>query len=213
MLPVMDNSRKYDKEGRYLPLVEEFYSIQGEGFNTGKAAYFIRLGGCDVGCSWCDSIYSWNPDLHPLVETERIVKNVIDSGTDSVVVTGGEPLMWNLELLCTSLKRKNKKTFIETSGVFPLSGNWDWICLSPKKNFPPLPEICNLADELKIIVENKSDIEWAEKYGALVSTQCNLYLQPEWSRFEKIIPEIVDYVKRNTKWNISLQVHKFMHIP
>jgi 7-carboxy-7-deazaguanine synthase len=209
----MDNNRIYDKEGKYLPLVEKFYSIQGEGFNTGKAAYFIRLGGCDVGCSWCDSRYSWDPDLHPLVETERIVKNAIDSGTDSVVVTGGEPLMWNLDLLCTFLKREKIKTFIETSGAYPLSGNWDWICLSPKKNIPPLPEICSLAHELKIIVENKSDIEWAEKYRAMVSPQCNLYLQPEWSRFEKIIPEIVDYVKRNTKWNISLQVHKFMHIP
>jgi len=209
----MNNSRKYDKEGRYLPLVEEFYSIQGEGFNTGKAAYFIRLGGCDVGCSWCDSRYSWNPDLHPLVETERIIKNVIESGTDSVVVTGGEPLMWNLDFLCTSLKKEKIRTFIETSGAYPLSGNWDWICLSPKINLPPLPEICRLAHELKIIVENKSDIEWAEKYMALVSSQCILYLQPEWSRFEKIIPEIIDYVKRNTKWNISVQVHKFMHIP
>ena len=195
-----------------MPLVEEFFSIQGEGYNVGKAAYFIRLGGCDVGCSWCDSRYSWNPDLHPLVSTEKIIENVMDSGTDSVVVTGGEPLMWNLDLLCSSLKRKKIKTFIETSGSYPLSGNWDWICLSPKRNVPPLLEICRLAQELKIIVEDKTDFEWAEKYRALVAPECKLYLQPEWSRFEKIIPEIVGYVKRIPVWNISLQVHKFMHI-
>lgn len=209
----MNSSRLYDKEGRFLPLVEEFYSIQGEGFNTGQAAYFIRLGGCDVGCSWCDSRYSWNPDLHPLVATEKIIKNVIDSGTDSVVVTGGEPLMWNLDFLCSAIKREKIKTFIETSGAYPLSGNWYWICLSPKRNVPPLLEICRLAHELKIIVEDKSDFEWAEKYRALVSPQCRLYLQPEWSRFERIIPEIVGYVKMIPVWNISLQVHKFMHIP
>jgi 7-carboxy-7-deazaguanine synthase len=207
------NRNIYDKKGKVLPLVEEFYSIQGEGFNTGKAAYFIRLGGCDVGCSWCDSRYSWNPDLHPLVETEKIVRNVINSGTDSVVVTGGEPLMWNLDLLCNSLKRKKIETFIETSGTYPLSGKWDWICLSPKKNVPPLPGICNQADELKIIVEDISDFKLAEKYKLLVSDQCRLYLQPEWSRFNEIVPEIVNYVKEFPVWNISLQVHKFMHIP
>lgn len=209
----MISKNKYDKEGRFLPLVEEFYSIQGEGFNTGKAAYFIRLGGCDVGCSWCDSRFSWNQDLHPMIETEKIVKNVINSGTDSVVITGGEPLMWNLDLLCSSLKSNKINTFIETSGVYPLSGTWDWICLSPKKNQPPLDEICSMAHELKIIVEDKSDFEWAEKYKLLVSPECRLYLQPEWSRYDAIIPEIVDYVKRNYKWNISLQVHKYMHIP
>jgi len=209
----MNNSRINDNNGRYLPLVEEFYSIQGEGFNSGKAAYFIRLGGCDIGCSWCDSRFSWNPDLHPLVATEKIINNVINCGTDSVVVTGGEPLMWNLNLLCDYLKKENIKTFIETSGAYPLSGSWDWICLSPKKNLPPLPEICTRANELKIIVENESDFEWAEKYRALVSPQCILYLQPEWRRFAEIIPDIVAFVKRTSKWNISLQVHKFMHIP
>jgi 7-carboxy-7-deazaguanine synthase len=209
----LTESRIYEKDGKYLPLVEEFYSIQGEGYNTGKAAYFVRLGGCDVGCSWCDSRYSWNPDLHPLVDTNKIIENVLESGTDSVVVTGGEPLMWNLDYLCTLLKKNKINTFIETSGVYPLSGKWDWICLSPKKNQPPLQEICALAHELKIIVEDRSDFEWAEKYRILVDVQCRLYLQPEWSRFEKIVPIIVDYVRKFPVWNVSLQVHKFMHIP
>jgi organic radical activating enzyme len=207
------NSRTYDKEGKSLPLVEQFFSIQGEGYNTGKAAYFIRLGGCDVGCNWCDSRYSWNPDLHPLVETEKIIQDVVDSGTDSVVVTGGEPLMWNLDFLCKYLKYNKINTFIETSGTYPLTGKWDWICLSPKKNVPPLPDIFGFAHELKIIVEDESDFEWAEKFRTLVSSDCRLYLQPEWSRFEIIIPDIVTYVKKVPAWNISLQVHKFMHIP
>jgi 7-carboxy-7-deazaguanine synthase len=209
----LDKRKIYDKTGRQLPLVEEFYSIQGEGFNTGKAAYFVRLGGCDVGCRWCDSRYSWNPDLHPPVETEKIIANVIDSGANSVVVTGGEPLMWNLDLLCNSLKESNISTFIETSGTYPFSGKWDWICLSPKKNMPPLEIFCSLANELKIVVEDRSDFIWAEKYRALVSAECRLFLQPEWSRFEMIIPEVVKYVKKYPVWNISLQVHKFMHIP
>jgi len=196
-----------------LPLVEEFYTIQGEGYNTGKAAYFIRLGGCDVGCSWCDSRFTWNQDMHPLIETDRIVGNAVSSGTDSVVVTGGEPLLWNLDYLCIKLKENNIQTFIETSGSSPLSGEWDWICLSPKKNLPPVGEICEKANELKVIIEDASDFEWAEKYRKLTLPGCRLYLQPEWSRFEAIIPEIVEYVKINTFWNISLQVHKFMHIP
>jgi organic radical activating enzyme len=194
-------------------LVEEFYSIQGEGFHTGKAAYFIRLGGCDIGCSWCDSRFSWDPELHPMVEIELIIDNVIESGTDSVVVTGGEPLLWNLDYLCSRLKKRKIMTFIETSGAYPVSGTWDWICLSPKRNIPPVKEICKIADELKVIIEDTKDFEWAEKYRTLVNKKCKLYLQPEWSRFEKIIPEIIRYVKRNSMWNISLQVHKFMHIP
>lgn len=202
-----------NKEGKKLPLVEEFYSIQGEGFHTGKAAYFIRLGGCDVGCSWCDSRFSWDPELHPLVDIELIIDKVIESGTDSVVVTGGEPLMWNLDYLCSRLKKRNIKTFIETSGVYPLSGTWDWIRLSPKRNMPPAKEICEIADELKVIIEDIKDFDWAEKYRMLVNKKCKLYLQPEWSRFEQVIPEIVSYVRRNSIWSISLQVHKFMHIP
>ena len=200
-------------DGGKLPLVEEFFSLQGEGYHTGKAAYFIRLGGCDVGCSWCDSRFSWNPDLHPMVETEALIERVVNSGTDSVVVTGGEPLMWNLDYLCNELKGRNIRTFIETSGAYPLSGEWDWICLSPKRNMPPLDEICKVADELKVIIQEKNDFGWAEKYRWMVSSKCRLFLQPEWSRFETIIPEIVEYVKRNPFWRISLQVHKYMHIP
>jgi 7-carboxy-7-deazaguanine synthase len=201
------------QDGTRLPLVEEFFSLQGEGYHTGKAAYFIRLGGCDVGCSWCDSPFSWNPDLHPLVDTEAIIEKVVKSGTDSVVVTGGEPLMWNLNHLCNGIRNKKISTFIETSGAYSLSGEWDWICLSPKRNMPPLNEICEAADELKVIIQDESDFLWAEKYRGMVNSNCRLFLQPEWSRFETIIPEIVEYIKRNPIWRISLQVHKYMHIP
>jgi organic radical activating enzyme len=197
----------------FLPLVEEFFTLQGEGYHTGKAAYFIRLGGCDVGCSWCDSRFSWDPDLHPMVNSDDIIDHVLKSGTDSVVVTGGEPLMWDLDYLCSELKKKSINTFIETSGAYPMSGQWDWICLSPKRNMPPLGEICGIADELKVIIQDKKDLEWAEKYRLLVSDKCKLFLQPEWSRFEVIIPEIVAYIKANQEWRISLQSHKYMHIP
>jgi 7-carboxy-7-deazaguanine synthase len=199
--------------GNILPVVEEFFSLQGEGYHTGKAAYFIRLGGCDIGCSWCDSRFSWNQDIHPMIETKSIIDRVINSGADSVVVTGGEPLMWNLDLLCDGLKENKISTFIETSGAYPLSGKWDWICLSPKKNMPPVNEICAIADELKVIIQDITDFGWAEKYRKMVSTECRLYLQPEWSRFESIIHEIVGYIKKNQYWRISLQVHKYMHIP
>lgn len=202
-----------ESEGKILPLVEEFFSVQGEGYHTGKAAYFIRLGGCDVGCSWCDSRFAWDPSLHPLVETDIIVNNVILSGTDSVVVTGGEPLMWNLDYLCSCLKSRDIKTFIETSGAYPLSGKWDWICLSPKEKMPPLSNICKLADELKVIIQDRNDFRWAEKYRNLVRKGCLLFLQPEWKHFSDVIPEIVEYVKRNPVWRISLQTHKYMHIP
>jgi 7-carboxy-7-deazaguanine synthase len=200
-------------EGIKLPLVEEFFSVQGEGYHTGKAAYFIRLGGCDVGCNWCDSRFAWNQQLYPLVETDLIIDHVAKSGTDSVVVTGGEPLMWNLDYLCLELKKRNILTYIETSGAYSLSGEWDWICLSPKKNTPPGPEICKIANELKVIIQDISDFEWAEKYRGMVNSSCRLFLQPEWSRFENIIPEIVEYIKKHQLWRISLQAHKYMHIP
>jgi organic radical activating enzyme len=148
-----------------------------------------------------------------MVETQSIITRVIDSGANSVVITGGEPLMWTLDLICRELKNKNICTFIETSGAYPLSGSWDWICLSPKKNMPPTYEICQIANELKVIIQDRSDFDWAEKYHGMVSSECRLYLQPEWSRFDAIIPEIVDYIKKNPNWRISLQIHKYMHIP
>jgi 7-carboxy-7-deazaguanine synthase len=208
-------NKRFDQitDGTKLPLVEEFFSLQGEGFHSGKAAYFIRLGGCDVGCSWCDSRFSWDPDLFPMIETQKIIDGALSSGTNSVVVTGGEPLMWNLNYLCSGLKKKNISTFIETSGAYPLSGEWDWICLSPKKNMPPSGEICKFADELKVIIEESSDFKWAEIYREAVNKKCLLFLQPEWSRFENVVPEIVEYIKKNPFWRISLQVHKYMHIP
>lgn len=196
-----------------LPLVEEFYTLQGEGFHAGKAAYFIRLGGCDIGCSWCDSRFAWKPDLHPMIDADEIIEHAAGSGTNSVVITGGEPLMWNLDYLCAGLKKKMISTFIETSGAYPLSGKWDWICLSPKRNMPPKDEICFKADELKVIIQNTNDLEWAETYRHKVKDNCMLFLQPEWSRFNQITPLIVEYIKNNPAWRISLQIHKYMHIP
>ncbi len=209
----MKNEGIDNENGKKLPLVEEFFTLQGEGFQTGRAAYFIRLGGCDVGCSWCDTRFSWNPEIHPLVDADIIVNNVTEAGADSVVVTGGEPLMWNLDYLCSKLKKINISTFIETSGAYPLSGEWDWICLSPKKNMPPVGNICSVADELKVIIQKPGDFKWAELYREKVREDCRLFLQPEWSRFNIIVPEIVEYIKKNPDWRISLQAHKFMHIP
>ena len=202
-----------NNDGLRLPLAEEFYSIQGEGCNTGRAAYFIRIGGCDIGCSWCDTKFAWNADLHPSVDINVIVDNVIAAGADSVVVTGGEPLMWNMSPLCDLLKKKGIKTFLETSGAFPLSGSWDWITLSPKKGSPPMPDIWLKADELKVIVEDGTDFEAAESYRSRVSPECRLILQPEWSRYTEMIALITEYVKKHTQWAVSLQAHKFMHIP
>jgi 7-carboxy-7-deazaguanine synthase len=207
------NNSEANSESLKLPLVEEFYSIQGEGCNTGKAAYFIRVGGCDIGCSWCDTKYSWNAELHPMVTIEAITGNVIASGADSVVVTGGEPLMWNLGPLCDLLKEKDIKTYLETSGAYPLTGTWDWITLSPKRGSPPLPGIWKLADELKVVVQDGTDFEVAEVYSRKVAPECRLLLQPEWSQYKQMIAVITEYVKRNTRWEVSLQAHKFMHIP
>ena len=199
--------------GRELPLVEKFFSIQGEGFHAGKAAYFVRIGGCDIGCRWCDTPFSWDPVLHPMVQTDEILTHVIESGSDSVVVTGGEPFMWDLAYLCSGLRKNNIRTFVETSGAYPLSGEWEWICLSPKKQRPPRHEVYDAADELKVIIENEDDFTWAEKNRRLVSRKCLLYLQPEWSNFGEIISDIVGYVKKNPAWRISLQMHKYMQIP
>ncbi len=201
------------EDGSLLPLMEEFYTIQGEGFHSGKAAYFIRLGGCDVGCHWCDVKESWNAELHPLTSVDTIVSNAAKYPAKTVVVTGGEPLLYNLDLLTSKLKANGIQTFIETSGAYPLSGTWDWICLSPKKFKAPLASIAPHAGELKVIVFNKSDFDWAEEHAQHVSKNCKLYLQPEWSKAEQMTPEIIEYVKNNPKWEVSLQSHKFMNIP
>jgi len=199
-------------KGKMLPLMEEFYTIQGEGFHTGTSAYFIRVGGCDVGCHWCDVKESWNADLHPATLTDQIIKNA-EKYSNTVVITGGEPLMWNMNYLTEQLQNKNIKTHIETSGAYLLTGIWDWICLSPKKNKLPLKDIYLQADELKVIVYNKSDFKFAEVQGAKVREDCVLYLQPEWSNQKKMTPLIVDYVMQNPKWKISLQTHKYLQIP
>lgn len=200
-------------EGKQLPLMEEFYTIQGEGYHTGKAAYFIRLGGCDVGCHWCDVKESWDAAIHPLTQTDRIIDNALKFPGKAVVVTGGEPLQYNLEYLTSQLKKAGFKTFLETSGAYPLSGAWDWICLSPKKTMPPLADIFRKAHELKVIVHNRHDFKWAEDNAAKVSEGCFLFLQPEWSKREEIMPLITDYVMQHPKWMISLQTHKYMNIP
>lgn len=201
------------QSGKMLPIMEEFYTIQGEGFHTGKAAYFIRIGGCDVGCHWCDVKESWNPDLHPLKNVKEVVANAITFPAKAAVITGGEPTIYNLSYLADELKANKIKTYLETSGAYPLNGNFDWVCLSPKKTAPPVTEIYTLAHELKIIVHNKDDFKWAETHAAKVNANCHLFLQPEWSRREEMTPLITDYVMQNPKWMISLQTHKYLGIP
>lgn len=200
-------------DGKLLPLMEEFYTIQGEGYNTGKAAYFIRIGGCDVGCHWCDVKESWDANIHPLTPIDKIINNVLEWKAQSVVVTGGEPLIYNLGALTKELKAKNIDTFIETSGAYKLSGDWDWICLSPKKTMTPLADVYEKAHELKVIIFNQHDFKWAEEQAAKVGKNCYLYLQPEWSKHAELLPQIIEYVKSNPKWMISLQTHKYMNIP
>ena len=199
-------------KGEMLPLMEEFYTIQGEGYHTGTAAYFIRIGGCDVGCHWCDVKESWNSELHPATAVDAIIENACKY-VDTVVVTGGEPLMWNMVYLTKNLQQQKIKTHIETSGAYPLSGKWNWICLSPKKNKLPLPAIYKEANELKVIVYNKNDFKFAEEQAAKVNKNCVLFLQPEWSNQKKMTPLIVDYVMSKPQWKISLQTHKYLNIP
>ncbi len=200
------------KKGLILPLMEEFYTIQGEGFHTGKAAYFIRIGGCDVGCHWCDVKESWNAALHPLTAADAIVSNALKY-SKTVVVTGGEPLESNMHYLTKKLHENGISIHLETSGSAKISGYWDWICLSPKRNKLPEKEIYTMAHELKIIVRSKQDFEFAEQQAFKVSEHCQLYLQPEWSVREKIIPLITDYVLENPKWKVSIQTHKYLNIP
>lgn len=203
-----------EKTTQALPVMEAFYTLQGEGFHQGRAAYFIRLGGCDVGCHWCDVKESWDINAHPKLSLEQIVEEASQHQGRLAVVTGGEPLMHNLDELTTALHQVGFETNIETSGVCEqVTGAWDWICFSPKKFKKPNPEIYPRANELKVIIYNQSDFEWAESFAEVVSEGCMLYLQPEWSRMETMLPEIIEYIKNNPKWRISLQVHKFMDIP
>jgi 7-carboxy-7-deazaguanine synthase len=193
--------------------MEHFYTLQGEGFHQGRAAYFIRLGGCDVGCVWCDVKESWDAEMHPKSEVGSLRTEVQKTPAEIVVITGGEPLMYNLDELTKELKLARFKTHIETSGAYPLSGSWDWICLSPKKFKAPLPGILPHANELKVVIFNKTDFDWAEKYAALVSPACKLYLQPEWDKASQMTPLIIDYIKANPKWELSLQIHKYINVP
>ncbi len=196
-----------------LPVMESFYTIQGEGYHQGKAAYFIRLGGCDVGCVWCDVKESWIADNHPQQSTAQIVSGAKEHPARLAVVTGGEPLMHDCSALTASLREAGFSVNLETSGSSPLSGKWDWICLSPKKFSPPLEEILPLANELKVVIYHDSDFQWAERYAALVSADCKLYLQPEWGRSEKVTPGIVAYILKNPRWEFSLQMHKYIYVP
>ena len=198
---------------RTLPVTEHFYTVQGEGANTGKAAYFVRLAGCNVRCSWCDSRNSWTEESAAKMTPEEILEVVRGAGAENVVITGGEPLMHDLDCLCRILKEAGMKVFLETSGSSPKSGSFDWICLSPKRNRLPLEENYHAADELKVVVGSDADFEWAEMNASKVGPVCRLFLQPEWNSLETALPMIVDYVKRNPKWQISLQTHKFMNIP
>lgn len=196
-----------------LPLMESFYTIQGEGVYTGHAAYFIRLGGCDVGCVWCDVKESWDAEKHPLTEIPAMVSQAKATGAPVVVVTGGEPAMYDLSALTAEIRKQGMRAHIETSGAHPLTGTWDWVCLSPKKFKMPLPEVYEKADELKVIVYNKSDFAWAETEALRVTTKCRLLLQPEWSKAVEMSALIVDYVRQNPRWQISLQTHKYLNIP
>ena len=193
--------------------MESFYTIQGEGFHQGKAAYFIRLGGCDVGCVWCDVKGSWDVSKHPQVEIDQIVRQAMNFPGRLAVITGGEPLMHDCACLTKALHKQGFQTNIETSGAYPLSGEWDWICLSPKKFKPPLPGILEIANELKVVIYNKSDFDWAEKYARLVSHDCKLFLQPEWEKSLDMTPLIIDFIKSNPKWEFSMQLHKYIHVP
>lgn len=196
-----------------LPVMEHFCTLQGEGRYTGQAAYFIRLGGCDVGCVWCDVKESWDASKHPLMKIDDMVNHVVASGVRIAVITGGEPLMHDLAALTNALQAKGIRTHIETSGAHPLSGTWDWICLSPKKFKAPLDEVIQAANELKVVIYNKSDFQWAEDFAERVPKDCLRFLQPEWSRSAEMNPLIVEYIKHHPGWILSLQTHKFLDIP
>jgi 7-carboxy-7-deazaguanine synthase len=197
----------------HLPLMEHFNTIQGEGFNTGKAAYFIRLAGCDVGCVWCDVKDSWDANKHPQISIQDMLGFIQNAKANNVVITGGEPLIYDLTGLTTLLRSKGLNTWIETSGAYAISGNWDWICLSPKKFKKPVDSIYQHANELKIVVYHKSDFEWAIEHASKVTQACKLYIQPEWSKRDEMTPAIIEFVKEHPEWTISLQTHKYLNIP
>jgi len=209
----MQRSNDIFEGGRKLPVMEEFYTLQGEGANMGGAAYFLRIGGCDVGCSWCDSKESWNADLFPPVNLDPIIQRAASTPAKTVVITGGEPSNYPMEYLTTELRKRGVKTMIETSGVSCLTGRWDWVCLSPKMFSPPMEETFLLANELKVIIQKPADLRWAEKNAAKVGKNCLLYLQPEWSVASQIMETLTNYVMQNPQWRISLQSHKYMGIP
>src|SRR5438270_8338573 len=206
-------SRIQNGKGEALPVMEHFYTLQGEGFHWGKAAYFIRLAGCDVGCAWCDVKESWDASKHPTVAIDLLIDEIKKTPSEIVVITGGEPLLHDLTLLTSTLKQNKFKTHIETSASSPLSGTWDWITLSPKKFKAPLPQNLPHASELKLVVFNKSDFAWAEKWAALLAPSCKLYLQPEWSKAAAVTPLIIDYIKAHPQWQLSLQTHKYINVP
>jgi organic radical activating enzyme len=199
--------------GRKLPVMEEFYTLQGEGYNMGKAAYFVRIGGCDVGCSWCDSKESWNAELFPPVVIDDVISNVKAIPADTVVITGGEPSLYPLDYFTSKLQGFGIKTMVETSGAHELSGNWNWVCLSPKKFSPPQSSVYKIASELKVIIQRESDLKWAELNAELVNKDVPLFLQPEWSVASELMPLLTDYIMKNPKWRMSLQSHKYMGIP
>ncbi len=221
----MNNTTDIKTLNTNLPVMESFYTLQGEGFYQGRAAYFIRLGGCDVGCIWCDVKESWDADKHPKFNIHEIVQKAIADCQlqitrnpnpvtgNLVVITGGEPLLHNLNELTLALQKAGFETNIETSGSSPLSGYWNWICLSPKKFKAPLPEVVKAANELKVVIFNKHDFEWAEQYAAQVNEHCKLYLQPEWDKREIVTPLIIEYIKENPKWGLSIQIHKYINVP
>ena len=196
-----------------IPVMENFYTLQGEGFHQGKAAYFIRLAGCDVGCAWCDVKESWTVSKEQIRSIDNLLEEAMKHQGRIAVITGGEPLLYDLKPLTKTLQQAGFRTHLETSGAYPLSGQWNWVCLSPKKFKQPLQENFKHADELKIIVYNKNDFKWAEENAAMVSPKCKLYLQPEWSKAAEMLPLIVEYIKQNAQWELSLQMHKHLNIP
>ncbi len=209
----MTNKFKNEIEDDKIPVLEEFYSVQGEGFNTGKAAYFVRIGGCDLACHWCDSKETWEPEIHQFIPISEIIQRVKQTAADAIVVTGGEPLIYNFDKFCLEARNAGLTIMVETCGAHNFSGIWDWVCLSPKKQKPPKPEYFQIADELKVIIYEDKDFKWAEECANKITKSCVLFLQPEWSRFEKTGQMVVDYVKNNPKWNVSVQTHKFLKIP